>query len=621
MAAESSSGVGAKPLPAISSPTSAPLSSGIPASTSRTIRSPGAVPSRTHSPSAEHRLPSPQVASPSYQDLSYAQTSEKPLSLSPVPDARDRTAARLEERRRQEERIDLSNYSPTPSPSPGSKAVFDDGRLDRLSPRPVSEAGSPSSSKFIDDARRGSSTPRSPVFPEDSSANATIGLGVGPVSGLAAPSNRAARRQSINPATVFNYQEQQGISHSPSHSSFIHQNVDSLSVSRGSALPPSPLRSSFAGSHGRANQTTTARGTSPMANGVLSPIPNRMYPGMKESSRDLAALIQEEAVNSTPPRSSSLADSLNSATAFAGQRRPSVSGDSNRTIAPGCVREDSSSDLALQGMVPTSEGARNAPQIGAPELPSLDFSFSDHFGIILDEKKDPPRTEAALTPTRREASAHTKDGLQRVQHAASQVQPLNLPFKDGSSRSLPNSPAYPYYNGMSPKTNVGSNDIGRRPSDVSRQTPSTEAADPFYSPDLGARDGSESHESTTLNTEHDNSSYLYRESVLPKLQALLAKEQSEGSDVAHIDIGLLDKAVREITELNKQVQIFSQKYSGAKVRPATLQASLGFADILQIAHKSTLHGGIGRCSRGICSGGGFAPRGRSRDCAPPNRTS
>jgi hypothetical protein len=569
--------VAPKPLPPLGSPTTTPRASGLdgslalglPALASRNIRSPGAVPSRTHSPSGENHLRSPHASSPSYQDLSYPQPSEKPLALSPVPDARDRAAARLEERRRQEERIDLNNYSPTPSPSPGSKAVFDDGRLDRLSPRPVSEAGSPSSSRFADDAQRGATTPRSPVLPEEVGSGATIGLGVGPVSGLSAPSSRAARRQSINPAMVLNYQNQEqqpifGISHSPSHSSFIHQNVDSLSTSRGTPIPPSPLRSSFAGSHGRTNTASASRGASPMANGALSPIPNRMY-GAGASSRDLSALIQEEAVNSTPPRSSSLADSLHAATAFAGQRRPSISGDSNRTIAPGSLREDSGSRLPSPSTAPTGEGARTAPQIGAPELPSLDFSFSDHFGIMLDDKKEPPRMEAALTPTRPEAAARAQDSSKRAQPAVSRVQPLNLPFKDGSSRSLPNSPAYPYHNGSSPKSYVDNNATGRRPSDVGHQTPSTEAGDPFYSPDLGTRNDSESQESTTLNTEHENSSYLHRESALPRLQALLAQEQNQGNTVAQIDVGLLDKAIREITELTKQVQIFSQKYSGAKV--------------------------------------------------------
>lgn len=575
LASEPSSVIASKPLPPLSSPAAVPrgsgsdgaLASGPSASSSRNIRSPGAVPSRTHSPSSEYPLPSPHVSSPSYQDVSYPQTGDKLLSLSPVPDARDRAAARLD--RRKEERIDLSNYSPTPSPSPGSKAVFDDGRLDRLSPRPVSEAGSPSASRFADDIRRGSTTPRSPVFPSEAGGTATIGLGVGPVTGLAAPSSRAARRQSINPAMVLNYQEQQphlDISHSPLHSSFNHQNVDALSVTRGSPMPPSPLRSSFSDGHGRPTPASTNRGASPMANGVLSPIPNRMYSsGNKESSRDLAAITREEAVNSTPPRSSSLADSLHAATAFGGQRRPSISGDSNRTIAPASLREDSSSRLVSQGVVSTNEGVRAAPQIRAPELPSLDFSFSDNFGMMLEDKKDPSRMEATLTPTRPEAQVRAMDGLQRAQPTVSKVQPLNLPFKDGSSRSLPNSPAYPYYNGVSPKAHVGNNAPSRRPSDVSRQTPSSETGDPFYSPDLGTRNDSESQESATLNTEHDNSSYLDRESALPRLQSLLAKEQQQGSTVAQIDIGLLDKVIGEITEFNKQVQIFSQKYSSAKV--------------------------------------------------------
>lgn len=589
LASESSSVIASKPLPPLSSPgalirgngSDGALASGPSASSSRNIRSPGAVPSRTHSPSGEHPFPSPHVSSPSYQDLSYAQTGDKLLSLSPVPDARDRATARLE--RRKEERIDLSNYSPTPSPSPGSKAVFDDGRLDRLSPRPVSEAGSPSASRFAGDIRRGSTTPRSPIFPAEAGGSATIGLGVGPVTGLAAPSSRAARRQSINPAMVLNYQEHQphlDISHSPSHSSFIHQNVDSLSVTRGSAIPPSPLRSSFSDGHGRPNAASTSRGASPMANGILSPIPNRMYSGgNKESSRDLAAIIQEEEVNNTPPRSSSLADSLHAATTFGGQRRPSISGESNRTIAPGSLREGSSSRLLSQDAASTSEGVRAAPQLGAPELPSLDFSFSENFGMMLGDNQKPARTEAALTPTRPEAQGRAIDGLQRAQPMVSKIQPLNLPFKDGSSRSLPNSPAYPYYGGVSPRAHAGDNAGSRRPSDVSRQTPSSETGDPFYSPDLGTRNDSESQESPTLNTEHDNSSYLYRESALPRLQSLLAKEQQQGSTVAQIDIGLLDKVIGEITELNKQVQIFSQKYSGAKVCLSISHVSNSSADL------------------------------------------
>lgn len=585
MASEPNASSVLKPLLPLNSPTTVPRDGGtdgapafVPHSaSSRNLRSPIAASSRNHSPSSQYPLPSPNVSSPSYQDPLYSQTGDKPLSLSPVPDARERATARLEERRRKEERVDLSNYSPTPSPSPGSKAVFDDGRLDRLSPQPPSDSGSPSAAGFADDIRRDSSTPKSPIFSPELGGNSAIGLGVGPVTGLGPPTGRAAKRRSINPAMVLNYQDQQptlDLSQSPSHSSFGNQYVDPLSVTRGLPLPPSPLRSSFSDGHGRANPASTNRGAGSMIPGVLSPIPNRMYSsGIKQPSRcDLSAVVQDEAVNSsTPPRSSSLADSLHAATAFAGPRRPSVSGDSDRTAAPASLRDGSitsSSKIGAQISASASEGGRTAPRIGAPELPSLDFSLSDSdFGMILDETKDNSPKKAELTPTRPGMPTHVVNSLQRARPPVSRVQPLNLPPKDSSSRSLPNSPAYSYHNGMSPRTHLGSNVASRIAGGGggNRQTPTSETSDPFSSPDLATRNGTGSQESTTSNLDHDESSNLHRESALPRLQALLAKEQQSGNTVAQIDIALLDKAIREITEMNKQVQIFSQKYSGAKV--------------------------------------------------------
>ncbi|KAJ9103393.1 hypothetical protein QFC19_004492, partial [Naganishia cerealis] len=572
------------PLPPLHSPSTIPTEDGMKSAStygqtsvpSHNLKSPLAGPARVHSPSSQYAALSPDGPSFAHPENQYSKFHEKPLALSPVPDVRERTAARLEGRRRKEEQADLGSDSPTPSPSPGSRSVFDDGRLDRLSPRPGSDSGSPSRAKFRDDTLR----PRSPILAQDQSANPTIGLGVGPVSGLGLPTGRAEKRRSINPAMVFTYQDHQTnpeLSHSPSYSTFVNQHMEGAAGSRVPPLPSSPLRSSFKDGHGRSHNGTSTRGASPMANGVLSPIPNRLYSSgsnREHSRNDLAAVAsQDELKSNTPPRSSSLADSLNAATAFGNDIRPSLSTESNRTVSPSTHRFEATPNASV---VPTpvpgspSDTARNAPQIDAPELPSLNFSISDpDFAVILNEQEGKAGIKADDSYTR--LPLHTDPSNEgfaatpRSLHNVSKIHPLNLSTKDGSNRLSPISPAYSSHSGQSPKFPLSSNAAGRAANDI-RPTPSSEISDPFYSSDSGHKDGSESQESTASNLDHHDPSSSRQETALPQLQVLLDATRQQSSAIAKIDIALLSKAIQEITELNEQVSIFSQRYTGAKVR-------------------------------------------------------
>lgn len=561
-----------KPLPPVTSPSAFPredateLASnfGAYSLSSPNARSPNAMPSRSQSPASRYPSSSPHITSPALSEPLYPPRSDKPLSLSPVPDARERAAARSEERRKREELANLGTSSPDPSPSPGSKAIFDDGRLDRLSPRPVSDSGSPSLGAVVEDKRGNTSTPRSPAFSPEIGGSAAIGLGVGPVAGLGLPTGRADKRRSINPAMILNYQDHQPnpeTAPSPSHPSFINQPVDTLSVTRGSPLPPSPLRSSF--SDGRANPASSNRSGSPMVNTALSPIPNRLYgSGMKEPSRnDLSTIAQDETMtSSTPPRSSSLADALHAATAFPSNSRPPMSRESSRTFSPALSRDGTFSNSAKTLVPGEADTVRTAPPTGAPELPSLDFSASNSdFAMILEETDTVAAQKVADTPKRPGLLPHTGNSLQRGRAPVSRVQPLNLPMKEGSSRSLPNSPAYPAHIGANASTNPVNNIAGWM------ETPSSEMSDPFYSPDPASKVAADSQESASSATDRDGSWQLHHESALPQLQAVLADTQQYNNTVTQIDIALLDKAIKEIVELNTKVKIFSQKYSGAKV--------------------------------------------------------
>jgi spermidine/putrescine-binding protein len=97
------------------------------------------------------------------------------------------------------------------------------------------------------------------------------------------------------------------------------------------------------------------------------------------------------------------------------------------------------------------------------------------------------------------------------------------------------------------------------------ETPSSEMSDPFYSPDPATRVAADSQESALSIAERDDSWQLRHESALPQLQAVLADTQQYNNTMTQIDIALLDKAIKEIIELNNKVKIFSQKYTGAKV--------------------------------------------------------
>lgn len=132
-------------------------------------------------------------------------------------------------------------------------------------------------------------------------------------------------------------------------------------------------------------------------------------------------------------------------------------------------------------------------------------------------------------------------------------------MKDGSSRSLPNSPAYPAH--INAKSSTNANNTAT----AWMETPCSEISDPFYSPDLTKKVAADSQESTSSAADRDDSWQLNHESALPHLQAVLADRQQYNNNVTQIDIALLDKAIKEIIELNNKVKIFSQKYSGAKV--------------------------------------------------------
>ncbi|KAJ9114608.1 hypothetical protein QFC22_005481 [Naganishia vaughanmartiniae] len=579
-----------KPLPPMSSSSSTAIEDAMKSAStfgpnslaSQALKSPIAGPTRALSPSSQYPKLSPDGSSFAHPDGQYPKVHEKLLSLSPVPDARERTAARLESRRRKEEQVDLSSYSPTPSPSPGSRSVFDDGRLDRLSPRPGSDLGSPLEAKFKDDTLRA----RSPILTQDQSANPTIGLGVGPVSGLGLPTGRAERRRSINPAMMFNYQDHQNtpeLPHSPSHPSFVNQHVEGATGSRGSPLPSSPLRSSFNDGNPRAQNGPSTRGTSPMGNSVLSPIPNRLYSSgsnreNSNSRSDLAAVAsQDDLKSNTPPRSSSLADSLHAATAFGSDRRPSASTESTRTVSPGIRRLEATPGAS---MVPTPvAGSPSAPQIDAPELPSLNFSLSDpDFAVILNEQEEKSAIKADQSFTRpslQNNRSNEGSGLAfRQLPSISKIQPLNLPSKDGSSRPSPSSPAYSPHGGVSPK--LLSNAANRVAHDI-RQTPSSEMSDTFFSSDSGHKDDNESQDSAASQLDHDNSSSLRVESALPQLQLLLEATRQQSGYVAKIEVALLAKTIQEITELTEQVSVFSQKYTGAKRTSQHYMEGLGVA--------------------------------------------
>lgn len=411
--------------------------------------------------------------------------------------------------------------------------------------RPVGGLGRHDSSDDIAPLRSdvfGGSTSGSPVngASRENGRSAAVGLGVGSVGGLNVPTSRADKRRSVNPgfslaAAVNSYSGEQSMEQSKP----VNPSADS---GRLSPHPPSPLRASFTdfstdAAHALDGQPTMRTAVSPSPAGRRSPRP--------------AETASPQQSSGGPPRSSSLADSLNIQSAPA--RRQLDSPVATETSSPATIRPP---DV---GNSPGQQG--NYPKIDAPTLPAMHFSLSDpDFAHLLRDSDGSPVKKgvpgqndvgsAKATSYENAAGASAPSSVTKSPLQALQTSRSNHAERPGSAPSSPLSATSPTFS----TSHLKNGGDGERDAHLPFKT------DVFRSSSGSTVHRLESHESGTSVGGHN-----YPESVLPVLQALLAKAGGAEEGQVQIDLLTVHKAVREIEHLTDSAADFRQKYIGAKV--------------------------------------------------------
>lgn len=340
------------------------------------------------------------------------------------------------------------------------------------------------------------------------------------VPSTSAASGRSAKRRSINPQMVFDYQRTNASPPiSPSHGNDVFS--QSLSI----ALPNSPLRSVF-GSNG-GDQRDSPGGVSPrQVTAIVPPLKlanavNR--PGIdKEEGGWMASNRNASAYSSTPPRTSSLKDKARQA-----QDTP--------------------------------------PTLDAPEIAALNFSSDPDFAVLLAEniRLESPEKAGAIkghTPSTTESS-HS-GGTLRASQAPDRI--ASPSYIKRQSLSMPTSPSPPPKDGLplpqaSPSTTSrrkrSATDLVLRDQEVEIPQQTSRSLDlppppPHVRADssssAGSGDGADLQEVTNI------------------LQQAMDTAQS-GDGRAQLDLSTLRQIAQYIGGIHEELHNTRQKYSSAKV--------------------------------------------------------
>lgn len=340
------------------------------------------------------------------------------------------------------------------SPSPQDRRQGNNGR-ENESPTGNSDDGSFRTANEFGvgktDSSSRSSSPRMTgptVTPGLDGSNA--GLGVGPVSGLEVPTtpgtSRGAKRRSINPNLVLNYNNYNPESSSSSSSSPPAssvpispnpQPIDALTHGRASTLPPSPLRSYFTDNRDkdRATGSPTRRTHVPQQQQQQQPPPlvQPLKLGQTKMSidRDEGGWMGANRLNANG----------------AGLNHRLLNDNSKNGRHPGTL--DSADSSAKM------DKSANAPRLEPPELLSLNFSLSDpDFAVLLAEStrisSPEKKTDRDLDKAPVTAVSNGSEGTTRAVHPGTRSEP---PTSHSTSQSLlvPTSPS-PSPRGTAPKS-------------------------------------------------------------------------------------------------------------------------------------------------------------------------
>ena len=427
--------------------------------------------------------------------------------------------------------------------------------------------------------------------------DAPIGLGVGLVGGLNTLStSRADRRGSINPEMVLNYQQQQykeevqsasGSAPNSGKDYFSGRSspspvVDSFSAGRHSPLPNSPLRASFTDGEARENERAGSRTTPhvgsptlknyPASNSRLTPTAPT-YGGSRARSPIVRANSDSGLTTETPPRSSSLTESLDVVANGKSSDRDQEDAD-NITIKEKTVYQQAqpANPLVNKSLPPDPSSQYEPPRIDAPAWSNLGFSLSDpDFAKLLAENKASPE-KAKQAYAAREASP----GRSRLQTAAGdRMTPLQKSTNTPGSNSLPSSPVLAHSPPLQTIMAAYASDaskISERPqrSDSLRSLnntdgPASRSADP--APKRQPALIIQKQSSEDLVSDFSELKIPALETTLPSLESLLESDATANTPEGSVFVQktLLERVVAEIQALTDQVTVLKDKYSGARV--------------------------------------------------------
>jgi hypothetical protein len=507
----------------------------------------------------------------------------EPGGASATGDTVQLESPRLEAESRRDEQsrqgISLDRHRHSPSPMSTTRRKLSPGVEIDMSYYSGGESGQGSASTVDPERPNSRNKTQYSGGSHPSSSEIPIGLGVGLGGSLSTlSSTRADKRSSINPEMVLNYQQQQhkeevqSASSSAPNSSNDHFSgrsspspvVESFSAGRHSPLPNSPLRASFTDAEARENERAGSRSTPHAGSPTLKSYPassSRLTPtvpaygGPKGRSPITRASSDTGQASDTPPRSSSLTDSLDT---LGGSSTDRVQEDSDdATIKEKTVyqRAQTQDQPANKSLPPQPPNLYEPPRIDAPAWSNLGFSLSDpDFAKLLAENKASPE-KAKQAFAAREASP----GRSRLQTAAGErVTPLQNSAKAPGSNSLPASPVL----GHSPPLQAI---MAAYASDANKITERPQRSDSLRS--LQPTLANQHQSSEELVTDFSELKIPALETSIPTLQAVLASTATASAPDGSIVIqkALLERVVNEIQALTDQVTVLKDKYSGARV--------------------------------------------------------
>lgn len=369
-----------------------------------------------------------------------------------------------------------------------------------------------------DAAHRNGSALSSPNSTSPTVREAQTGPSQGTASSLDVPTARNAKRRSMNPQMVFDYQRANASPPiSPSHTN------DVFGQSLSTALPNSPLRSVFGNNDERRGSVEAISPRQTPANVAPLKLGGVSRSGIdKEEGGWMASNRNNVVYSSTPPRSSSLKDKGRHA-------------------------------------------LDTPPTLDAPEIAALNFSSDPDFAVLLAEniRLESPEKAGAGTA----AKGHTPNTAESS-HSGGTLRATQEPDRAASSShvkrkslSLPTSPSPPPKDGL-PLPHASPSATGRKRSatdlvlrdqDVEMPQQTSRSLDlppqPFRtdsSSSAGSGDGAELQEVTGI------------------LQKAMDSARS-GDGRASLELAVLQQLAQYIGSVHEEMYAVRQKYSGAKV--------------------------------------------------------